>query len=204
MGKLIAKTAAITVAAVIAAALILFGAAGLIFPASLASLTDSLGMDGASAYYSVAAAERSGSAEDLAVAAERSFLSRHYEDAVSCGEKLLVHEDFSEYCSGRDSAQAEDFSVAGTYEQYVTGIVASSLYHCGDKAKALETAVSRLGGGFPENNAVVYLADAAIAAHDADFCSEIGSAVAELKPSSVEDLSYLKEFVSYLEKYGTR
>lgn len=203
MGKLIAKTAAVTVAAVIAAALILFGAAGLIAPSSLASLTDSLGMDGACAYYSVAAAERSGTADDLAVAVERSYLSAHYADAVSCGEKLFVNDGFAQYCAAQDAAQAGKPSVAGTYEQYITGIVASSMYLGGDKDGALETAFSRLNGNFPENNAVVYLADVAIAEQDAVFCSEIKAKIDDFTFSAEDDLSYLQEFIAYLEKYGS-
>lgn len=200
MGKLIAKTAAVTIAAVIAAALILFGAVGLISPASLASFTDSLGMDGACAYYTVAAAERTGSAEDLALATERSYLVGHYEDAASCGERLLDDGGFAQYCAAQDAALAGDPSLAGTYEQYITGVVSSSMYFVGRKDAALERAMFCLGGAFPENNAVVYLGEAAVTAGDADFCSSIVARLNEYSLAEEGDASYLQEFIAYLEK----
>ena len=89
MGKLIAKTAAYTLAAVIAAAFILFGVVSLAAPSAMASFTDALGMDGACAYYSVEAADRSGATDDLALAAERSYAAEHYEDAAACGTRPL-------------------------------------------------------------------------------------------------------------------
>ena len=49
MGKLIAKTAAITFACIIVVALVLFGIFSLFVPSVMVSLTDSLGMTGACA-----------------------------------------------------------------------------------------------------------------------------------------------------------
>ena len=49
MGKLIAKTAAITLACIIVLALVLFGIFSLFVPSVMGSLTDSLGMTGACA-----------------------------------------------------------------------------------------------------------------------------------------------------------
>ena len=69
MGKLIVKTAAVTFSLLVAVALMLFGIVSLSAPAAMMELTDSLGMNGASAYYSVAVYDRSGDISDLAVAA---------------------------------------------------------------------------------------------------------------------------------------
>ena len=60
MGKLIAKTAAITLACIIAAALLLFGIFSLFFPSVMMSLTDSLGMEGPCASYTVSVYEKTG------------------------------------------------------------------------------------------------------------------------------------------------
>ena len=131
MGKLIAKTAAYTLAAVIAAALILFGVVSLAAPSAMASFTDALGMDGACACYSVEAADRSGATDDLALAAERSYAAEHYEDAAACGTRLLGAADFADYCASRDAATAGSSLIGGSYAQYAAGITASAQYYIG-------------------------------------------------------------------------
>lgn len=200
MGKLIAKTAAYTLAAVIAAALILFGVVSLAAPSAMASFTDALGMDGACAYYSVEAADRSGATDDLALAAERSYAAEHYEDAAVCGTRLLGAADFADYCALRDAATAGSSLIGGSYAQYAAGITASAQYYIGEKAEALSTAMNALGGGFPQNNAVVYLVDAAQGNGDVSFCADILSALEGYSPSA-EDEGEFTDFLAQLRGY---
>ena len=189
MGKLIAKTAAYTLVAVIAAALILFGVVSLAAPSAMASFTDALGMDGACAAYSVAAAEKSGKTEDLAIAVERSYNSGRFEAAASCGEELLARDDFAQYCSSRNEEEADN-PLLGDTAQYLTGIVAVSQYRTG--AGGLDTAFGALGGSFPEKNAVVILADAAMALGDKEFCLQIVDRLSSVHPSEADKVYFVK------------
>ena len=150
MGKLIAKTAAITLACIIAAALLLFGIFSLFFPSVMMSLTDSLGMEGPCASYTVSVYEKTGKTEDLALAVERSYLAEHYEDAAKYGILFLQSEDFSSFCLEEDKNSGSSSQyLRGTSAQYYTGIVSVSLYHCADE-RAIDTAFGALGNGSPK------------------------------------------------------
>ncbi len=176
MGKLIAKTAAITFACIIVVALVLFGIFSLFVPSVMVSLTDSLGMTGACAYYSVAQYEKSGDVSDLADAVSRSYEAEHYDAAAEYGAILRIDPGYEEYCAARDAET--DFTgplggLLGTADQFFAGITAESQYRCDQKDAALETAFDAIGSSFDDADAVTYLAGAAIGAQDADFCGRI-------------------------------
>lgn len=200
MGKLIAKTAAITLACIIAAALLLFGIFSLFFPSVMMSLTDSLGMEGACASYTVSVYDKTGKTEDLALAVERSYLAGHYEDAAKYGVIFLDSEDFSAFCSKEDEKAGSSAQyLRGSSAQYYTGIVAVSLYECSD-AGAIDIAFAALGDAFPENNAVIYLATAAMEKEDTEFCRQILDRLDSLSPVS-EDADKLADFQSALQEF---
>ena len=178
MGKLVLKTAAATFSLLVAFALILFGVVSLASPAAMMSFTDSLDMNGVSAYYSVAVYDRTGEISDLAVAVEKSYYAGHYADAAAYGEKLLDDSSFSEYCAERDEDTQGN-------AQYAGGIVSSAQYYNGEKDKSLNTAFDALGQTFPETNAVSLLASAAIDKGDVEFCKSI---LARLEGLSVENV----------------
>ncbi len=176
LGKLIAKTAAITFACIIVVALVLFGIFSLFVPSVMVSLTDSLGMTGACAYYSVAQYEKSGDVADLADAVSRSYEAGHYDAAAEYGALLRKHPSYADYCAARDAET--DFTgplggLLGTADQFFAGITAESQYRCGDKDAALETAFDSIGDSFDDADAVTYLAGVAVEAQDADFCGRI-------------------------------
>ncbi len=176
LGKLIAKTAAITLACIIVLALVLFGIFSLFVPSVMVSLTDSLGMTGACAYYSVAQYKKTGDIEDLADAVSRSYEAAHYDAAAEYGAILRKDPGYGDYCAQRDAET--DFTgtlggLLGTAEQFFAGITAESQYRSGDEAGALETAFDSLGESFDTADAVTYVAGAAIEADDASFCGQI-------------------------------
>lgn len=200
MGKLIAKTAAITLACIIAAALLLFGIFSLFFPSVMMSLTDSLGMEGPCASYTVSVYEKTGKTEDLALAVERSYLAEHYEDVAKYGILFLQSEDFSSFCLEEDKNSGSSSQyLRGTSAQYYTGIVSVSLYNCADE-RAIDTAFGALGNGFPENNAVIYLATAGMQKEDAEFCRQILDRLDSLSPVS-EDMERFVQFQTALREF---
>ena len=95
LGKLVLKTAAVTFSLLVAFALIVFGAVSLVSPSAMVAFSDSLGMTGVGAYYSVAAYERSRDIADLAEAVERSYDAGHYADAADYGSALLKDPGFA-------------------------------------------------------------------------------------------------------------
>ena len=199
MGKLIVKTAAVTFSLLVAVALMLFGIVSLSAPAAMMELTDSLGMNGASAYYSVAVYDRSGDISDLAVAVEKSYDVGHYTDAAEYGQKMLGDDAFAEYCAARDEDTEGSSSILGDYRQYATGMVASAEYFCGEKDAALDIAFAQLGkNSFPANNAFMYLRNAAVQSEDKEFCGKILERCAGITPQDAQDVKVLQNFLDLL------
>lgn len=203
MGKLVLKTAAATVSFLVAFALILFGIVSLASPSAMMSFTDSLGMRGASAYYSIAAYDRSGEISDLAIAVERSSDAGHYSDAAEYGKKLLNHADFAEYCAARDADTQGNISfIRGSYAQYAAGLVSTAQYYSGEKTAARDTALGSLEENtFPQNNAVIYLASAAMDSGDTELCKDILSALENLSVENVQEQEYFQSFIADLRAY---
>ena len=207
LGKLIAKTAAITFACIIVLALVLFGIFSLFVPSVMVALTDSLGMTGACAYYSVAQYEKSGDISDLADAVSRSYEAEHYEDVAEYGIILRMDAGYDEYCAQRDAER--DFTgslggLLGTADQFFAGITAESQYRSGETQAALDTAFESIGASFDDADAVTYVAGAAIEAEDAACCGQILSRLDELSAEGNafdEDLHEdLKEFKDMLRE----
>lgn len=175
MGKLIAKTAALTLACILAVLLVLFGVFSLFFPGVMVSLTDSLGLEGPCATYSISLYNRTGKADDLADALERSYAAEHYGDVAEYGVIFLNRVDFYDFCALRDESFSEsdpDYE-AGTYVQHVFGIVSVSLYKRGDAEEALSVAIEAMDENLPTTTAFGYLAVEAMAAEDREFCNTL-------------------------------
>ena len=204
MGKLILKTALITLACIIALALLLFGVFSLFFPSVMVSVTGGLGMDGACASYSVSVYKHTDEIGDLALAVERSYYAERYGDAAEYGAVLLGRDDFPSYCSALDAADGKlgtaDSRVEGASDQYFAGIVSVSQYKQG-AAAAIDTAFGALANNsFGKGNAVVFLTGVAMAQEDKDFCKEILYRLSSLHPTG-EDAAYFKTFEDSLAAY---
>lgn len=126
MGKLIAKTAAATLAFIIAALLLFFGVCSLCFPSVMVSITEGLGMERACAAYSVNLYEQTGEISDLADAVERCYYSEKYDTAIRYGEKLLASDDFEAFCAVRDAETAGDEDISSGYREYITALIDSA------------------------------------------------------------------------------
>lgn len=203
MNKLILKTALITLACVLALALLLFGIFSLFVPSVMVSLTDKLGMESACARYSAAVYEKSGAIDDLAVAVERNYGAGRYEAAAEYGAELLQRDDFDSYSASRD---ADSLGLTASYAQYAAGIVSVAQYYSGDTDAAVRTAFDACGIAFPQNNAAVYLIDAAMNVRaDTAACRVLLTRLQELEsrlsPSAGEDSKYISVWIDQLNTF---
>lgn len=174
MGKLIAKTAAITLACIIALALILFGVFTIFFPSVMLNITDFCGMKKVCAQYAVSVYSRSKDIDDLSVVVERGYAAKSWDIVSKYGEKLTARADFTEFCEAEDEKNASDGAqTQSSYAQYLTGMIAVGEYRTGDQSAAIETAFSLNRGAFSQNNAVWTLAMAAVERKDGEFASRI-------------------------------
>ncbi len=123
---MIAKTAAATLAFILAALLLFVGACSLWAPSVMVTLTDSLGMRRAAAAYSVSCYEQSGEIADLAKAVERKFsVSESAEDfsvTARLGTELLLSEEYPAFCEEQDAVFSSEYYA--DYDAYMTALVA--------------------------------------------------------------------------------
>ncbi len=173
LGKLIAKTAGITLACILALALILFGVFTVFFPSVMFRLTDLCGMDKICTQYAVSVYSRSNKIEDLANVVERGYASESWQIVSDYGTRLTARADFEEFCDLRDEAEEDGARIPGGYAQYIAGAVAVAHYRLGEEEEALSAAFEKNRRSFEENNAVVTLSMTVIAEGDIGFAAEI-------------------------------
>lgn len=207
LGKLIAKTAAVTLACIIALMLVLFGVFTVLFPSVMLRITDLCGMEKACTQYAVSVYSRSKEIDDLANVVERGYVSASWKIVSEYGEKLLARADFYDYCAAEDekSDAEEDGRITSSYAQYMTGLVSVGKYRTGDGKGAMETAFLLNRNSFPENNAVVTLAMSVIERGDAVFASELLSEckaqMDKVDFDKEQDVQNLQTMISILEDF---
>lgn len=196
MGKLIAKTALITLSGLIALSLVLWGIFSWLAPSIMVTITEGLGLDAASARYSVSSYKKSGDIEDLAYAVERSYSCGLYSISSKYGQELLLHEDFDSYSEEREMS-------SGEYRRMIAGMASVSLYYIGQKAEALSLASEYTAGEFLEFNGLERLLNAAMNQGDKIFVQQIGAAIREIKlePSDTEGSAHREEVLKICDAF---
>ena len=176
LGKLVAKTALFTLAGILALVLILFGVFTIFFPSVMVTVSDKLGMDKVCTYYAVSVYNRSNDISDLADVVERGYQSHSWGTVSKYGKKLINRKDFGEFCDLKD-IEAENGEegalIAGTYDQYIVGLIAEAMYRQNDEENALDTAFYLNREVFPANNAVVSLSLIVMNEGDVAFAERI-------------------------------
>lgn len=144
MNKVILKSALITVAAVIVAALIVFSMWILCSPQTMATSCERTG----NYSFAITCAEmrynRTNDVNDLARCAEDGILSGKDEHIVKYCETLTLHEDFKTLCKEKDEALSGNGygKYRLSYNGYISGHLAAAQYRTGDIGKAVKTAES--------------------------------------------------------------
>ena len=175
MGKLIAKTALITLGALVALCLILWGFFAWLAPSLMVSITNGLGMDSACAHYSVSVYKKTQKIEDLALVVERNYVCGKFVVSAEYGELLLQHAGFSDYSARRDAEAGEQ--AARGYKQTLVGITSVSHYKTENRGRALELALINMDGKFLPYNAMEMLLHFAMIEGDVNLVREIRASV---------------------------
>ncbi len=183
MGKLVTKTALITLACFLAFVLILFGVLSLIFPSVMLTITDHLGMEKASTSYAVSVYNRTGEIEDLAEVVEYGYASQTWKVVSEYGDRFISKKDFRKFCEKKDhyaqigNSPAEQGNENSgewiSYSQYYTSIISEAQYRVGNKKESIRTAFLMNRDQFSSNNAVMFLSVIAMDAKDYDFTGQI-------------------------------
>ena len=127
MGKLIMKTALITLSVTFVLAISVFGIVSFSAPGAMMSFSASLGMESVSGDYAFAEYERSGNLSCLVRAAETAEKANALSSADERFTLLLKDEKFPAYCAEKDGEAAAPVS----YKQYVYGLAAGVIYSLG-------------------------------------------------------------------------
>lgn len=149
MTKLVLKTVAITLAAILSACLIAFGSLALFAPAKIAGFFDDLGMYKSSIHYYEKQYGKSESIEDLAVLILKIDEERDAEKEEEYLELMLKHPNFLEYCDG-ESASSIDPSLS--MSDFYKGKYAVALIRNNKFDKAVNFASECVFHGYANNN----------------------------------------------------
>lgn len=116
MTKLVIKTIAITLASLIGALAVTFGAMALFAPKALGDLFDGAGNYSATVFFYEKAYEKSGDINDLITLADKIDITNDLENANDCYKELVEHKDFDSYCASKgENAQREKDYYIGNY-----------------------------------------------------------------------------------------
>ena len=116
MTKLVIKTIAITLASLIGALAVTFGAMALFAPKALGDLFDGAGNYSATVFFYEKAYEKSGDINDLINLADKIDITNDLENANDCYKELVKHKDFDSYCASKgENAQREKDYYIGNY-----------------------------------------------------------------------------------------
>ena len=192
MGRLVLKTAAITLASVIGVAALVFCAFVLFSPVTLARLSDNLNFYSAAVFFYEKQYSKTDSAEDLS--ALISVLDENSDSGrlAEYSRVMLEREDFSDYCA---DAGAKVYGGRLQAEEYFYGRFAVS----GDVDDVVEFCVRfvRLNGYTDYNPFRILISERGEGLGDADIRTVL-DALKDLKPS-LSDTTVIDVDINYLK-----
>lgn len=144
MKKIILKTSLITVAALAAAALLIFSLWILISPQTMATASEKTGNYSFAVTCANLKYKYSKDPDDLSRCCQDSILSGKDKLVIKYCEKLLSHEKFDEVCERKDNS----LNATLNYKAYICGSLALSQYRQGELDKALSSAEEGGADGF--------------------------------------------------------
>ena len=128
MGKLVLKTVAITLAAILGVCMIIFGTLAMVAPAKIASFFDKIGWYNSSVRYYEKQYGESENIEDLAVLILKIDDERDSAKEKKYLEILLNRSDYKSYCTTKDN---ENESLEIKTNEYYSGAYALALVRVG-------------------------------------------------------------------------
>lgn len=183
MKKLIIKTAAITLAAIIIMALLIYGALAAFSPKSLAEFYDNAGNAGLAREYYARAYEKSGDINDLYVFCVKADEKGDAAKSAKYLEIMTKKEGFEEFCRGIDAG----YTVKITTAEFLRGKCAAANYYAFGVSKAVESALSFTGGAYAENNAFTLFISRCVKDFSVEDKAAISAALESVKTSLTSD-----------------
>ncbi len=117
MKKLVLKTVLITLASIIGAALITFGAMSIFAPGTVAGFFDDLGNYSASVFFYEKEYIKSGDIDDLVVLIDKAYAENDGARTEEYLSELIGHKDFSDYCATKDAENSGGLSTEDYYNE---------------------------------------------------------------------------------------
>lgn len=154
MGKLIAKTAVITLLAAIATLIIGFSLTALFSPATMSDFTANIGAYRASAYCQQTHYNRHKTLSNLDRLVQLSILAKKDGFVVKYAQILIEDEKFEQFAKSKDENQSAD--VKGGYVDYIYGNYSASLYRTKKYSEAFEAASQTAKTTYAKNNSFQY------------------------------------------------
>ncbi len=197
MKKLVIKTTCITLASLIVAFAIFFGAAILFAPGWVGGIFDGVGNYSASVFFYEKQYEKSGSIDDLNTLVLKIDIKNDSALAEKYFGKMVEHQDYEEFCSSQDGG-----SDISTKEYYFGCYVLALAYNC-KLNDAIQEAKDFVGNTYTENNPFrVLVADYAEYAKEKEFYDDLhylDIALADLSVLEPTDQARLQDDRNYIE-----
>ena len=168
LSKLVLKTAAVTLAAIIFLCALIFGAFVLFRPVSLARLFEGAGNDSAAAYFYIRSYEKTGDFEELALLCEKIDEHDMSEDAAKYLSLFIENEKFADYCEEYDAKYSSYYSA----REAAYGRLTVSIYLSEGIESALLKAKQLCEGNYSEYNPFYWLiTDGSLSFSETDVAS---------------------------------
>lgn len=201
--KVIVRAVLSTLAAIALLLLITVLSCVFFFPSTLMRISYDLGMERSAVRYAERAYKLGGGAENIALAFEVSLDREEFEKVEKYGKKLLLDDEFSEYCLQKDAENSGNEYVVGSYEQYVYGNTYAAAYRNGKVEEALSAAFASTETAFPQGNASVRILLAALQKGDMATAARIREEMLAKRSNDVfaADVDYLNEMIILADRY---
>ena len=184
MKKLVIKTTCITLASLIVAFAIFFGAASLFAPGWVGGIFDGVGNYSASVFFYEKQYEKTGDIDDLNTLVLKIDIKNDSSRASKYFGKMVEHQDFEEFCNSQDGGS--DISA----EEYYFGCYVLALAYNGKLDDAIDKAKDFVGNTYTENNPFrLLVADYAVYAKAKELYEDLHHLDTALADLSVLDLT---------------
>lgn len=179
MKKLIIKTAAITLAVIVAAAFAVYGALAAFSPKTLAEFYDKAGNAGLAREFYARNYDKTGDINDLYVVCVKADEKGDAARAAKYLGLITKREDFNEFCDKKDAGYTVKISTA----LFLQGKCVAANYYAFGINKAVESALSFTGNAYAENNAFTLFISRCVKDFSAEDKAALSAALEKFKAS---------------------
>ena len=196
MGKVIIKTALVTLGSLLAAILILVAALTMFTPRTMSQVFDELGGKKISLWYMELSFQKSGEADDLAALFIKSVEVQDRVRTEKYGKILAERDDFDVICAGRDEQSENPLLGQIPFAYYVYGNIAEAVYVLNGAEAAVNYAAENTPESYPPYNALQTLLYLDGAADDAELLVLLTNALARYDGAeAAADFAYLQSLL---------